>query len=256
VPPDPDEITTTLTRAITTLLRQLISRQGNLRLTAIEPVITALPDPPAAWTAALTLTAELTANGTAPPATSLTQFRYNDNGTPHHVTLPPDAETLLNRTPPPHTWLGSTLTAPGHPAWLLDETVTPATLTTTPHPPASLSQVRAATLVVAGPNGTPAGLQIPAVSSQRPGALPSPLDGHATIAFTAPNGYPVIDGRFIPPETLARLIRRFRLHNRPLLLAAPVHDPDGLAPLARTLENLLGQPVRFTRSPWPQDGMS
>jgi hypothetical protein len=86
--------------------------------------------------------------------------------------------------------------------------------------------------------------------------LPDPLDGHATIQFTAPNGYPVFDGRFVPPVTLARLIRRFRLHDRPLLLAAPVHDPDGLATLARTLEDLLGQPVRFTRAPWPGNGMS
>src|SRR5262249_6381764 len=75
-----------------TLARQLITREGNLHLTAITPVITTLPDPDAAWTAIITLLAELTTAGTLPPPTSITQFRYNDDGTPSPTTLPPPAD--------------------------------------------------------------------------------------------------------------------------------------------------------------------
>jgi hypothetical protein len=84
-------------------------------------------------------------------------------------------------------------------------------------------------------------------------ALPDSLHGHATVQFTAPNGYPVAGGRILTPEALARLIRRIGLHDRPLLLAAPVHDLDALAPLARMLEDLLGQPVRTACAPWPMN---
>ena len=99
-PLTPDQVTTITARAITTLARQLITREGNLHLTAVAPVIAALPDPDAAWTAALTLLAELTTNGTLPSVTSITQFRWADNGTPEHTTLPPEAEALLHRHPP------------------------------------------------------------------------------------------------------------------------------------------------------------
>ena len=117
-PLTPTQITATLTRATTTLARQLTTREGNLHLTAIDPLITTLPDPDAAWTAIITLLAELTTTLPIPPATSITQFRWNDDGTPHHVTLPPEAEAHITRTPHPDT------------TWLLDEAVTPAGLTT------------------------------------------------------------------------------------------------------------------------------
>ncbi len=121
-PLTPAQITATLTRAATTLARQLTTREGNLHLTAIAPVITALPDPDAAWTALITLLAELTTTGTIPPCTSITQFRWNDDGTPSHVTLPPEAEAHITRTPQPQT------------TWLLDEAVVPAGLTTRTQP--------------------------------------------------------------------------------------------------------------------------
>ena len=119
-PLTPAQITATLTRATATLARQLTTREGNLHLTAIDPLITTLPDPDAAWTAIITTLAELTTPGhpahttLIPPATSITQFRWNDDGTPHHVTLPPEAEAHITRTPHPNT------------TWLLDEAVTPA----------------------------------------------------------------------------------------------------------------------------------
>ena len=40
----------------------------------------------ALWIAAVCL---ITTTGTIPPATSITQFRWNDDGTPSHVALPP-----------------------------------------------------------------------------------------------------------------------------------------------------------------------
>ena len=117
-PPDPRQVTAILTRATTTLARQLITREGNLRLTAIAPLITTLPDPDAAWTAIITLLAHLSSPPAAalPPVTSITQFRWNDDGTPSTITLPPEAEAHITRTPAPDT------------TWLLDEAVTPATL--------------------------------------------------------------------------------------------------------------------------------
>jgi hypothetical protein len=122
------QVTARAAGAVTTLASELISREGNLRLTAVAPVIASLPDPDATWIAVLTLLAELAAAGAVPPVTSLTQFRFADDGTPQHVILPPEAEALINRRPPAAPWLGASLARPGHPAWLLDEAVVPAAL--------------------------------------------------------------------------------------------------------------------------------
>ena len=92
-----EQVTARAARAAATLAQQLITRHGDLHLPTVAPVIAALPDPDAAWIAILTLLAELTADGTLPPVTSVTQFRWADDGTPEHIALPPEAEALLVR---------------------------------------------------------------------------------------------------------------------------------------------------------------
>ena len=154
VPLTAGQVTSRLTRAITTLARQLTSREGNLHLTAIAPLITTLPDPDAAWTATLTLLADLTTTGATPPVTSITTFRWTDDGTPHTITLPPEAHALIDHTPHHHPWLGHTLAAPGHPAWLLDEAITPARLHPRPKP-TPLAPLRALTQTLTRPPRQP-----------------------------------------------------------------------------------------------------
>ncbi len=126
VPLTAGQVTSRLTRAITTLARQLTSREGNLHLTAIAPLITTLPDPDVAWTATLTLLLEFKA--ALPAVTSITQFRWSDDVTPEYVVLPPEADALIDRAPAQDAWLGEPVAAPGHPAWLLDEAVVPGRL--------------------------------------------------------------------------------------------------------------------------------
>ena len=87
-PPHPSPLPrspTRLTRATTTLARQLTTREGNLHLTAIDPLITTLPDPDAAWTAIITLLAELT-TPRAPPSSPPPPPSPNSAGT---TTAPP-----------------------------------------------------------------------------------------------------------------------------------------------------------------------
>ncbi|MGD0559462.1 MAG: hypothetical protein ABSA93_31380, partial [Streptosporangiaceae bacterium] len=139
VPVTPARARDTTARVITTLARQLFTREGDLHLTGVAPVIAALPDPDAVWTATLTILAELIAAGAVPPVTSVTRFRWSDNGAPQHAFLPPEAEALLDRDPAPGPWLGRTIAAPGDPAWILDEAVTPGRLLTHPAPPPPLS---------------------------------------------------------------------------------------------------------------------
>jgi len=123
-------VLTTLTTCLTFLRWQILARDGNLYLSAINPLIRGLPDPDTAWTALLTALPAITTD--LPPITSLTDLRRNDDGTLEPVTLPPDAEALLDRTTTPPHWLGSNLTT--REIWLLDERVTPVTLRTPEQP--------------------------------------------------------------------------------------------------------------------------
>jgi hypothetical protein len=114
-----------LARCLTFLQWQLLARDGNLYLSAIEPVIRGLPDADAAWLAVLRVLPRLF--GT-PPVTSMTDVRRKDDGTLERVPLTPDAEALLDRAASPSCWLGSSLSERGEPVWLLDEIVSPCTL--------------------------------------------------------------------------------------------------------------------------------
>ncbi len=232
-----DQITTLTARAITTLARQLTTREGNLHLTAIAPVITTLPHPDAAWTAILTLLAELTHAGTIPPVTSLTQFRWNDDGTPQHLTLPPEAEALLDRTTTPATWLGATLATPGHPAWLLDEATTPATLRPqprTPHHPLTTTTSHHGTTTLHLQH-TPAPDRSPPPGSLPPGSLAIHLEGRFGEAWNGPHR--------ITPEDLALHLHHLHLTDRPVYLINPAHDCHTLRPFATRLQTLLHHPV-------------
>ncbi len=256
-PLTPAQITATLTRAVTTLARQLTTREGNLHLTAIAPLITTLPDPDAAWTAIITLLAELTNAGTIPPATSITQFRYNDDGTPSHITLPPEAEAHITRTPTPQpAWLGHATAAPGHPAWLLDETITPARLTTRPHP-TNLPPLRILAQPLTDPHGTTTGLRIPApnpapastpATSTPPPPAPAPPapPGYTTIELDTRYGHAWTGHHPITPEDLAILLTEHGLHTKPLLLTTTHHSPHTPTTLATRLTELLHQPTLTT----------
>ena len=257
-PLTPTQITATLTRATTTLARQLTTREGNLHLTAIDPLITTLPDPDAAWTAIITLLAELTTTGTIPPATSITQFRWNDDGTPHHVTLPPEAEAHITRTPHPHTtWLGHATAATGHPAWLLDETITPAHLTTTPNP-TNLPPLRVLAQQLTDPHGTTTGLRIPALPSPAPStpAPPAPAPpappGHATLHLDTRYGDAWTGNHPITADDLALLLAEHNLHTKPLHITTTNPSPHAPTALTTQLTHLLRQPTITTdHITWP-----
>ncbi len=242
VPLTAGQVTSRLTRAITTLARQLTSREGNLHLTAIAPLITTLPDPDAAWTATLTLLADLTTTGATPPVTSITTFRWTDNGTPHTITLPPEAHALIDHTPHHHPWLGHTLAAPGHPAWLLDEAITPARLHPRPKP-TPLAPLRALTQTLLDPHGNPAGIRIPAPPGTTPAPAPPAPPGYATIQLDAPYGQPTAGHHPITPDHLALLLHEHGLAGRPLLLTTRHPTPHTLHPTAQHLTNLLHQPT-------------
>jgi hypothetical protein len=239
VPPTPAQVRTAAARAVTTLARQLTSRDGNLHLTAVAPAITTLPDPDTAWTAILTVLAELTASGTIPAVTSITEFRWTDSATPSHVLLPAEAEHLINRSPRPGPWLGHQTTKPGHPAWLLDETVTPATLNPAPEPPPEL------VTYLTDHNGTPV---LHLGGPPDPGTPPPPtIGGHATITVNASYGQAWATPHHpLNPEDLALHLHHHNLHNHPLLITAQTPNPHTLQPLARQLQHHHPHPIHTT----------
>jgi hypothetical protein len=98
-PEDPDRVVGVLARCLTFLQWQLAARDGNLYLSAVDPVIRGLPDPDAAWTALLAVLPALT--GGLPAVSSVTDLRRNDDGRLQAVLLPPEAEARLDRTAAP-----------------------------------------------------------------------------------------------------------------------------------------------------------
>ena len=246
-PPTPTQITATLTRATTTLARQLTTREGNLHLTAIDPLITTLPDPDAAWTAIITLLAELTTTGTIPPATSITQFRWNDDGTPHHVTLPPEAEAHITRTPHPNTtWLGHTTAAhrPPRPGSSTKPSPPP---TSPPHPnPTNLPPLRVLAQQLTDPHGTTTGLRIPAPPHSPPAPAPPAPPGYATLHLDTRYGHAWTGNHPITADDLALLLTEHNLHTKPLLITTTNPSPHTPTALTTQLTHLLHQPTITT----------
>jgi hypothetical protein len=125
-PPDEDQILMSTKRLVVFLIWQLITREGNLYLTAVAPVVSQLPDPDAVWITILYILAGL--EEVRALVTSITDHRIGDDGSHERVRLPPEAEALLDRCAIPPRWLGSDLANTGAPVWLLDEAVTPVAL--------------------------------------------------------------------------------------------------------------------------------
>jgi hypothetical protein len=125
-PPDEDQILMSTKRLVVFLIWQLITREGNLYLTAVAPVVSQLPDPDAVWITILYFLAGL--EEVRALVTSITDHRIGDDGSHERVRLPPEAEALLDRRAIPPRWLGGDLANTGAPVWLLDEAVTPVAL--------------------------------------------------------------------------------------------------------------------------------
>ena len=119
---DPAGVVRVLTDCLTFLRWQILTRHGDLYLTAVDPVVRGLPDPDLAWTALLGALSRL--GDDLRPVSSITDRRRNDDGTLSAVSLPAPAEALLDRTAAPATWIGAGH-ARGREIWLLDERVTP-----------------------------------------------------------------------------------------------------------------------------------
>ncbi|WP_133150813.1 hypothetical protein, partial [Frankia canadensis] len=99
-----DEVLERVMGLATFLIWQLVAREGNLYLSAVEPVVAALPDPDAVWIGLLRFLASVAPVRTA--VTSITAQRVGENGAAEHLWLPPEAEALLDRTASPPTWFG------------------------------------------------------------------------------------------------------------------------------------------------------
>jgi hypothetical protein len=242
-----EQVTARAARAAAVLARQLVTREGNLHLTAVAPVVAALPDPDAAWVAVLMLLAELAERKVVPPVTSVTWFRWADDGTPEQVLLPPEAQALIMPETEAAGWLGAELAAAGEPAWLLDEAVVPARLRARPVPGARWTTLRALTEVVAGGDGAIAGLRI-RPARPGPGGLPLVLPGFLVVEVAGRLGLPWAGpGRQHPltPEDVALLLCDLGLAGRPVLLVDQGRPAGGptLRDWAARLAALLRQPV-------------
>jgi hypothetical protein len=253
-----EQVTARAARAAAVLARQLVTREGNLHLTAVAPGVAALPDPDAAWIAVLMLLAELAERKVVPPVTSVTWFRWADDGTPEQVLLPPEAQALIMPETEAAGWLGAELAAAGEPAWLLDEAVVPARLRTRPVVPgARCATLRALTEVVAGGDGAIAGLRI-RPARPGPGGLPPVPPGYLVVEVAGRLGLPWAGpGRQHPltPEDVALLLCDLGLAGRPVLLVDQGRPAGGptLGSWAARLAALLRQPVLpVNRQPLPE----
>jgi hypothetical protein len=242
-----EQVTDRVVGAVATLARQLYSREGDLHLTAVAPVIAALPDPGAAWIAILALFAQLIALGAISPVTSVTQFRWADDGTAERVALPPEAEAVLDRIPAGQEWLGSGIAAPGQPAWLLDEAVTPARLRWPPFNLCDATVLRRGTQTITDASGVITGIRVPewAGRPDAAGTLPMPA-GYLAVHVNGHLGQPWAGQHPIPPEILAVVLADLGVADRHIVLVNQATAAGGCPALhdyGARLASLLGQPV-------------
>jgi len=245
-----DAVVGTLARCLTFLRWQLVTRGGNLYLSAVDPVIRGLPDPEAAWTALLNVLPVISAG--LPQVSSVTDLRRNDDGRLEAVHLPPEAEALLHRHPPRTRWLGDALSRDGRPVWLLDERVAQATLRAagTPARPSVDALIPLAELAV-NVVGHPIGVWLRArYDADRWQHLPRFTDlpgDHFGIHLGGPHADAVHDLN-LHPEAVAALLLHLGAAARPIRLTVPGGALDAARPLAVGLRDLLDQPVHLTET--------
>ena len=244
-----DDVAGTLARCLTFLQWQLAAREGNLYLSAVDPVIRGLPDPDAAWIALLRVLPAISAG--LPPVTSVTDLRRNDDGRLEAVQLPPEAAGLLNGNAAPAAWLGAPLSAQGQPIWLLDERVAPATLRTTGQPAHALvNTLLPLAEIVVNAFGHPIGLWLRSPHAADRGehhrrftTLPA---GHFGVHLGTSHREG-IQRLNLHPETVTTLLLRLGATAGPIHLTVPPGTLDTSRPFAARLQHLLGQPVHLSQ---------
>ncbi|MEV7189817.1 hypothetical protein [Kitasatospora sp. NPDC093102] len=242
-----------LRRLLAFLEWQLTARDGNLYLSAADPVIRGLPDPEAAWVALLRAIDEL---GVGRRVTSVTDLRRNDDGVLEQVALPPEANRLLVRWSRPGRWLGDTHQGrPGRPAWLLDEAVVPASMPGRAHPSAGPEEHREQPYVelLRDGWGAPLGLWFrppescdPHANAARFHCLPP---GHAAVHLGSRAGGGWLGELNLSAEQIAEYLGRYLLLGRPVLLTVPRGGLEHSGPLAERLAQVVRRPVRLLHSP-------
>jgi hypothetical protein len=236
------EVVDRLVRVVSVLARQLISREGDLHVTAVASVMAGLPDPDAAWVAVFEFLGELVAAGAVPPLRSVTQFRWADDGRAEFVSLPAEAEAWLDRRGG-GAFLGGDLVADRRgPAWLLDEAVVPVRMRSRPLPVggSDLTWLRELTRVCPGPDGTVRELCLDTEPQDADFAVPS---GWVAVWVVAGAGQVWVNGRRLAPDELALLLFDLELAGRPVLLIRASGSWGNLSHYRQQLSALLGEAV-------------
>lgn len=216
-----EEVQARVEAVVASLARRLKSREGDLYLVGAAPVIATLPDPDAAWIAVLRFLSILVEISAIPAITSVTRFRWDDDGGSEYVGLPPEAEEMLDYTHVQEKWFGSELSVPGQPVWLLDELVVPARLIAGPAEDIGpkMADQRRMTRPLTMPNGT-VGIAI---------------EGRLGVAWAG-------EHRVRPQDVVMRLIELGQT-DRPVFLSMTGGAAHGVLWFVQRLRELLGQPV-------------
>lgn len=273
---DEAEVVMVLKKCLTMLDWQLRAREGNLYLSGIDPVVRALPDPDAAWTAMLIALSFMPPSGHARAeryqsvggtVTSVTYRRRADDGrTFESVKLPPEAAALLAPHFSPTGWLGSALSGPGRPIWMMDECVQPALLRDARGPvPGPLMTAAPYAEVALDLLGRPLGVWLGPVPAPRSAAARA--EGPVSTEDAADCGFTTLpEGRFglsvaagpdwnwlqepaIRPDTVAPLILGAGGAGRAVLMSVPYGQSASARKFAAALSALLERPVELIDGP-------